>query len=262
MVITPAIAETFLAANTDNRRVSPRNLAFLTKEITSGKWIENGATIIIHKDTGRLIDGQHRLHAVIQANIPITTLVAYIGGSDQDAFLTIDTGKGRSHTDALVMHDRNVKNVSSIVGAMRLIHNDSHSKRATDALTNLDMCTLYDIYGIELLAASKTVHNSNLSKFMPPSPLLYCRYRVNKIDHIKADHFFEVLATGMPTSQTDQPIIVLRDKLMQDRSEPVKMGPANQILCVKIAWNYYIAGKSLAYIRLGGRTGVVDFNKN
>jgi len=82
-----------------------------------GEWLYNGEAIKFDRD-GRLVDGQHRLEAVVKANKPIAFLV--IRGLDPEVFKTIDTGKKRSAGDVLAI--KGVKNPNAVGAAMRLLH--------------------------------------------------------------------------------------------------------------------------------------------
>lgn len=72
--ITPDIAKTMLGENVNNRRISHDNVNMFAREMRNGEWRFNGEAIKFSKD-GRLLDGQHRLLAVIAADKPLTTLV-------------------------------------------------------------------------------------------------------------------------------------------------------------------------------------------
>lgn len=64
--ITPDIAKTMLGENVNNRRISHDNVNMFAREMRNGEWRFNGEAIKFSKD-GRLLDGQHRLLAVIAA---------------------------------------------------------------------------------------------------------------------------------------------------------------------------------------------------
>lgn len=115
--ITPQSAAEWLKANKNNRPVRRRHVEFLANEILSGNWQVNGQAIVI-SDQEEVLDGQHRLMAVIEAGQAIQTLVVY--GIGREAFKTIDTGAVRSGSDALALFYPNangslVKTVGSAV---------------------------------------------------------------------------------------------------------------------------------------------------
>lgn len=91
------IAEQMLGKLEPNRRLISNHVQFLAREMSEGRWQVNGDTIRFSGD--RLLDGQHRLHALIQADIKIWALV--VEEIPQTAFSTIDTGRMRGAGDVL-----------------------------------------------------------------------------------------------------------------------------------------------------------------
>ena len=72
--ITPAIAEQYVGNNPSNRKLNPKHVLFLSNQMTSGYWKENGQAIVFDIN-GNLIDGQHRLNAVTHSGCTIRALV-------------------------------------------------------------------------------------------------------------------------------------------------------------------------------------------
>jgi hypothetical protein len=99
--ITPEMASRFLELNTLNRPLSDVHVQRIAKQIKDGKWRFNGDTIKI-ADTNDVLDGQHRLWAIIEARKPIETVI--VRGIKRDAFATIDTVRRmRSGGDVLAL---------------------------------------------------------------------------------------------------------------------------------------------------------------
>lgn len=98
--ITPESATSWLRANQHNRPVRRRHVAFLANEIVKGNWQVNGQAIVISEQE-QVLDGQHRLLAIIESGRQIQTLVVY--GISEAAFKTIDTGAVRTGADALTL---------------------------------------------------------------------------------------------------------------------------------------------------------------
>lgn len=119
--ITPAMATNWLRCNKNNRPVRKRHVVFLAQEILQNHWQVNGQAIVIAENEN-VLDGQHRLLAIIEAGQAIQSLVVY--GIDEAAFATIDTGAVRSGSDALCLHFHDfsqsvVKAVATSVGWVR-----------------------------------------------------------------------------------------------------------------------------------------------
>jgi hypothetical protein len=70
----------------------------LVTALKAGDWRVNGDTIKFDED-GLLIDGQHRLQAIITSGLPVQTYV--IRGLPRGSFDTLDIGKPRTPADTL-----------------------------------------------------------------------------------------------------------------------------------------------------------------
>ncbi len=113
VTVTPACAAEWLKANKHNRPVRRRHVEFLASEIENGNWQMNGQPLVISENE-EILDGQHRLLAVIEAGLPIKTFVVY--GISPKAFSTIDTGAPRTGVDALSLNHPGVP--SNIIKAV------------------------------------------------------------------------------------------------------------------------------------------------
>jgi hypothetical protein len=94
--ITPARAKTMLDHNTKNRALRPAWVRALARCITEGRWHVTHQGIAFNGD-GSLLDGQHRLEAVVLANKPAKMLVTR--GLTCESMYAIDGGKTRSVCD-------------------------------------------------------------------------------------------------------------------------------------------------------------------
>jgi hypothetical protein len=95
--VTPAIAELWLATyNLANRTPREARVATYARDMAAGRWTFTTQGISFGTD-GRLLDGQHRLMAVVQAGVTVRMLVWH--GVPLDA--VFDTGTARSLADVL-----------------------------------------------------------------------------------------------------------------------------------------------------------------
>lgn len=99
-LITPAMAAEWLQFNVHNRKINEPRVNQLVQDILAGRWMLNGETIKFDRE-GRLLDGQHRLMAVVQAKTAIQSLVMY--ALDPMAQLTIDIGQQRTTGQQLAL---------------------------------------------------------------------------------------------------------------------------------------------------------------
>ena len=96
--ISPETARQWLERNIGNRPASPSHVAKLEKAIKDGKWKMTGDPIRFSK-TGKLIDGQHRLQAILNSGMTVTCVV--MRDLDDEIFDVLDSGKGRQKSDVL-----------------------------------------------------------------------------------------------------------------------------------------------------------------
>lgn len=111
--VSPAKAKSYLETSEGNRPLSKAAVRSYSDTMKQGKWMLNGIPIIF--DTGgHLIDGHHRLEAIVQAGIPVTMNVCR--GVQKEAFTTFDCGLHRNLGQLLAMQGiPNYNTVASVV---------------------------------------------------------------------------------------------------------------------------------------------------
>lgn len=95
LVVTPELAAEWLAKPSARQRSVARNtVAKYSRAMTEGRWHEPTTDPIAFTEDGLLLNGQHRLTAVVKSGVSLEMLVAY----DVPAILfdVIDTGRART----------------------------------------------------------------------------------------------------------------------------------------------------------------------
>lgn len=123
--VTPKMAQKWLEKNSKNRAIINNSVKSFSRQMSEGKWVFNGDPIRFD-DKGELIDGQHRLEAVIMSGKTIQFVVQK--GLSEDARLTIDIGKNRKGSEIWSMTGGAATSVSRSTlavceGAARIIYN-------------------------------------------------------------------------------------------------------------------------------------------
>lgn len=103
VTVTPEMAREFLGHNIKtNRRKSKETINRYARIMRAGGWNLTHQGIAFDTE-GSLIDGQHRLEAIIAANVPVQMMVTYnVEHRDGEAF-TIDVGKKRTTRNIIQM---------------------------------------------------------------------------------------------------------------------------------------------------------------
>lgn len=116
LAVSPQLAEEMLGHNINNRAVKRRMVTTYAADMTAGRWKLTGAGIVL-ADDGALLDGQHRLLAVIDSGV--TTEFLIVHGVDKDSQPTIDTGGKRTFADVLTM--RGEANATTLGAITKLV---------------------------------------------------------------------------------------------------------------------------------------------
>lgn len=237
VTITPGIATAWLRCNQNNRPVRKRHVVFLANEISAGNWQVNGQAIVISNDE-EVLDGQHRLMAIIEAGIPIKSLVVY--GISPEAFKTIDTGAVRTGADALSLHfpELNVGTVRCAATAVTWIRQleqgfANNCKRISNTETIAYVAEHQSIlrHADTLMGYPKDYRPLSLALGVA----LYEMFA--RKDEERAHKFMLDLFTGENLSRTDVEM-VLRVAFIRDAQRTSKLPATIKARMVIKAWNW------------------------
>lgn len=113
--ITPEVAAEWLTKSVGNRPIMRRQVDGLVREIKSGRWNPEVSEVRLSTED-KLIDGHHRLTAIVAANLGVWQWVAF--GCRPETVLLIDTGVSRTPAGQRVMlGQRNAKVRTALANA-------------------------------------------------------------------------------------------------------------------------------------------------
>lgn len=115
--ISPQRAAELLQGNFDNRKLDKAKVKQWASEMTQGRWRLTSQTIAIAAD-GRVVDGQHRLHACVDSGVTIETAMVY--DADPTTFGIVDVGKTRTGNDIWGLAGMSAPNVAAIAKVVYL----------------------------------------------------------------------------------------------------------------------------------------------
>lgn len=245
--LTPQMASAMLDKNVKNRKISNRNYSQLVRAMKNGEWELNGEAIKVDVD-GFVLDGQHRLHAVVESGVTIRTfLVEGLPESTQD---TMDTGKSRGLSDVLAIRgEKYHASIASIVRRVFLYR--SHGLRAATIVsyptTVKETLRFFDSNEWIRDLAAPCGRIGRAAKL--PSSLVGVLVVVfSEIDKTDADDFFEKLSTGAGLAP-NHPILVLRDTLRKLYDSKGAMNQTHLAAITVKAWNKYREGENASILR-------------
>lgn len=250
ILITPAKAKEYLEANVDNRRIKKPVVLKYAKDIIEDRWIEDTGETIKIATTGRILDGQHRLHAIVKANKSIYCHVST--GLDEKVFKVIDTGSTRNATDVFKIEGiKNEHSLPSIISFYNLLEQGKKHKGFHVHQKSTNAMLLDQYYEDENFwqSVSRNSYNWYLSfaKILTPSFIGGFYAHFYKLNSDKANIFMTQLATGINID--NDTISILRNKLMVDKMSIKKMPITLKMALVIKTWNSYINGIKLKQLK-------------
>jgi hypothetical protein len=107
--VTPDQAAAWLRpeVNHDNRSLRHEHVVYLANEILHDRWQVTNQGLGF-SETGRLLDGQHRLSAIVRAGKAVDILVTT--GLEEEAFRAIDCGLKRANYDRIHLVNDDAQN--------------------------------------------------------------------------------------------------------------------------------------------------------
>lgn len=243
--ITPAIAAQVLEESKEiqNRNVADTHVEWLVAQMRAGKWALNGEAIIFD-DENQLLDGQHRLWAIVNSGVTIESLVTR--GVDRKSFATIDTGTARTSGNVLAITGEAHANVLS--ATLGWVHRYETGKmlwalKASGFTASVAIALLRrhpDVRdAVEWSAAQRS--NPVLRK-VSGSILAFLRYAFISYKPQKGAEFLDLVAEVIP-DQNGTPTRILRDwYLTKDKGRSAATTLELMAISVK-AWSAFLNGE-------------------
>lgn len=246
--ITPAIAKSWLADKnySDNRSISHNRVKFYARQMASGRWRMNGEPIIFDTED-MLLNGQHRLHAIIESNKSIDVFV--IRGVSQEAFTTMDQGYTRSGAQVLSM--KGLKNSSTRAAICRAMYvwevNNGSLTKLSRKVSPDELLLVQECYPDEINNAVAYADQVRREVPMSCGMIGLGHILVSRAKPRKAEEFLQVFSDGLTTSK-GHPALTLRSRFIKDKMQDRTLPPEAQFCAFVRAWNYYDQGKTMRTI--------------
>lgn len=245
--ITPRIAKTMLSHNTGNRPLRKAVVQRYTTDMKNGDWQDNGDPIRFDTN-GRLIDGQHRLEAVILSDTPIDAWV--LRGLKPETQKTMDQAAPRSLADWLKFKgEANVSRLATLTmldarwNTLGPTYAFGEGRRK---MTRSQFARFFDEHADELRDAlprgRKYARRSGNLLSDNVCALLWLEF--SKISRSDADIFFVRFSEGSNLGEGD-PILVLRRALIRAKTlkeEGLQSSTRFKVALTIKAWNKYRQG--------------------
>lgn len=255
VTVTPELASEILKSNTRNRNLRETAVDKLSAVLRNGEWKFNGEAIQISK-SGTLLNGQHRLTAVVRTGISIDTIIVF--GMDESSQETMDFGSKRSVADILKFRGyKNVTNLVSLASSLALY-------RKTGSLTtaiwkNVPQTPAEIVKFVEdhpeLAAEALEAVSIGQKLRLSIKPVGLARAAMFDVDSEDAAYFWRRIIDPVGLD-FDSPFLAFRDWALNPSRVPSSTQNATkeQVAILIKAWNKFRQGEPCQrlYFRSGG----------
>lgn len=246
--ITPVVAQRYLEENTRNRPLRRATVKRFAAAMRRDEWLNNGETIKFN-GSGCLIDGQHRLAAIVEADRTIEAIV--VRGLMSDAQETVDTGVRRHPSDVLAL--RGYAHGAEVSAAARAAYYQGRYDRivtrgAEDYPTHQQIVAIAeaDTKNIQAAADFAVEFRASHPEFGLSAPMVAeMVYTFGlKSSPERAMDFFRALVLA-----EDGPTRLLRHTLVSNKNAMRRLSRAKVLaFCIK-AFNAWVMGSDIKRLR-------------
>lgn len=239
-LITPELAAKLLKANVKNRRPKRNVVLKYAKDMIEGRWKVDTYELIKISKTDKILDGQHRLMAVVKANIPIYFHIVY--GLEDSVFDVLDTGSVRNATDVFKINGIPLDStLPSVIGFYYNLKDGGTTKGQNVHIrkTNAELLEIYLLnpeYWQHIGHRAHSLYHS-FAKILPPSHIGGFIAFFNDFNSDDSEEFMNQLCTG--SNIKIEIINILRNKLITEKISVHKLNVTTKIAFIIKSWNAY-----------------------
>lgn len=234
--VTPKQAALILNANEGNRPLRDGRVDELERTLREGRWkLTNDAIAMTgtsHERPGRLLNGQHRLWACVNANVPIVVLVLY--GLHEDSYAVMDTGAKRKASDLLPGPNQNIRKAAT--HCVFCYAREALSCSGYGLIPGNDEIESF-YSGHPIIGETVDADLSEIKSFVrAPSGVVGGFVIIREDDRAAADEFIRGVLSGENLPKT-APEMVLRNRLIAESTRSSKLAPATYAAMTVKAYN-------------------------
>lgn len=246
--ITPDTAHELLKLNVANRTIRPLRVRQYARAMLSGEWQLTGEPILMNGT--KLLNGQHRLLACIEADIPFTTVV--IKDVPDEVMTVIDSGLSRTISDVLGglgKHNTHVvASAARLVLAWRLGIVDNSSKQAV-MISRPAVVDFVEEHADEWQQLVHQAAQITKSIGMTNSVWTAVLFELSHADPDAVPPFVDRLIDGVGLDE-GSPILALRSWCMNSVAMRRTRSRQEALIAITKAWNAYVHRQPMKMVKV------------
>lgn len=255
--IGPERARELLESNAVNRKLRPLRVASYAEDMRQDLWLDVGDTIKMSR-TGQLLDGQHRLFAVIEADTTLEFRV--ITGLDDRAQSLMDQGAARTANDALKLEGFSNTTLMSGVARWVLLVGEPGPHASSALKHKASTARIVKVAKEQPDIGEAATKYAAFQNYVTGSPTAICYswLWMHRADSTACDTFWTGIVDLNFRKPDDARKAVIRALARLNRDEGVAAGSQEkQIATISVltrGWNLWRKGEGVNTIALRDRT--------
>lgn len=196
--------------NDNNRNINYAKVKKMAKDMKEGHWDTTHQGIAIASD-GTLVDGQHRLLAIVESGVTVRMNVTFNASKSQH----IDSGNSRSMANRVQMSDydmswtnKTILSAANLIGRLFAGSNLSHEEALSEWLMR---------YRTQIESTSKCIKKATLPGLNSAgTTAAIIVAAMNDVPAIYIEKFMDVFYSGFTNNEAEHYAITLRDELLRE----------------------------------------------
>lgn len=220
VTVTPEHAERWLGRNVQNRNLRQSTVDVYARDMLAGNWMMTGEAVKFNRN-GRLLDGQHRLAAVVQSGCSIPMLI--VSGLADATQNVMDSGVKRTAADVLRIKGTPVAPAIASAARLGVLYDRGDFKVAArqsyPAVSHSEILAWLDLNPDAVDVGPQVMSNKAGRRYPGRSRAagIFAWTVLRRIDRDQADDFFDDLlesrglGLGDPRSALNQKLSITRN---------------------------------------------------
>lgn len=244
--VTPAVAKRWLKNNTINRRLHHGKVSQYARAMAAGQWTVSNDDICFDPD-GRLLNGQHRLHAVIQSDC--TVVMTIKRNVPTEAMRHMDRGTKRTYAQQLTFAgEKHAALLGSVLNQAYQLH-QGWTHAPSNAVGDVDMDAFLDEHPdirISVGVADKLKGKINC----PPTAIAVAHWFIIGVETTGvATRYLQQV--GTPVNEPEgSAVLAVASRLNTVARQSQRYDTKNYVYLLLKGWNYYAGNKSVRMLNM------------
>ncbi|WP_405993756.1 hypothetical protein [Streptomyces sp. NBC_00986] len=231
--------------------MSRQTVTHLARAIERGEWKLTHQGIAFDEN-GQLVDGQHRLAAIVKAGMAVEILVAH--DVPRSAFTVMDTGRKRTGRDALsLVGELNSNHLAAALRGLQLYLSspDANWSGGSSLTSNDQLFTILEQHPNMRESINRGMAVNRATRVTVTAASIGWYVTTKERPDVDQTPWFDGLVSGASLTESD-PRLVLRNTMLgmaAGKRHRRKDDSREHLLYYLKAWNAWVEGRSLRLLR-------------